>query len=155
MRLLSDATEYGLRAVIWLSNQPGGPHKLQMIAEATRAAPGYLIKVLQALAKGGILTAHRGTTGGYVLSRDPESLTVLEVVSAIDPIDRIRACPLGLPDHAVSLCPLHQQIDQSLAAIERDFARTTIAELGRGSSLAGDACRALVTAGRCAGGCER
>src|SRR5690606_24626607 len=53
MKLLNDATEYGLRAVVWLSNQPREPHKVQAIAEATDAARGYLIKGLRALAKAG------------------------------------------------------------------------------------------------------
>lgn len=153
MKLLSEATEYGLRAIVWLSNQPREPHKVQAIAEATDAAPGYLIKVLQALAKAGIVSAHRGTTGGYALSRDPESLTALEVVSAIDPIERIRSCPLRLAAHASGLCPLHQRIDSSLAAIEQDFARTTIAELA--FRLSPDqACEALSPAAGCASACD-
>lgn len=153
MKLLSDATEYGLRAIVWLSNQPREPHKVQTIAEATDAAPGYLIKVLQALAKAGIVSAHRGTTGGYALSRDPESLTALEVVSAIDPIERIRSCPLGLAAHASGLCPLHQRVDDSLASIERNFARTTIAELAYRPSP-DQACAALSPAAGCASACD-
>ncbi len=155
MRMLSDATEYGLRAIVWLANQPVGPHKLQTIAEATGAAPGYLIKVLQALAKAGIVSAHRGTAGGYALSRDPLSLSVLEVISAIDPIERIRSCPLGLPRHAAALCPLHRRIDDSLATIERDFARTTITELSQGSPRPEPVCTLLAAGGRCAGACDR
>ncbi|MBX3323113.1 MAG: Rrf2 family transcriptional regulator [Phycisphaeraceae bacterium] len=149
MKLLSDATEYGLRAIVWLSNQPREPHKVQTIAEATDAASGYLIKVLQTLAKAGIVSAHRGTTGGYAMARDPETLTVLEVISAIDPIERIRACPLGLPAHASSLCPLHRRIDDSLASIERDFARTTIAELAIDRSSSDRVCTALSLSAPC------
>lgn len=154
MRLFSDATEYGLRAIVWLANQPEGPHKTQAIAEATGSAPGYLIKVLQALAKADIVTAHRGTRGGYALDRDPRSLSVLEVVSAIDPIERIESCPLGLPDHALSLCPLHRRIDDSLASIERDFARTTIAQLAQDSAPAGPVCGALASGKCCGEGCD-
>lgn len=152
MKLLSDATEYALRAIVWLSNQPRQPHTVQTIAEATDATPGYLIKVLQSLAKAGIVSAHRGTTGGYALSRDPESLAVLEVVSAIDPIERIRSCPLRLEAHASGLCPLHQRIDDSLASIEQDFARTTIAELATRPSP-DRACTALSSAASCASAC--
>jgi Rrf2 family protein len=155
MKLLSDATEYGLRSVVWLSSQPRQPCKLQAIAEATKAAPGYLIKVLQSLAKAGIVNAYRGTSGGYELARDPETLTALDVISAIDPIERIRACPLGRPDHAVSLCPLHQRIDESLAALEQDFAGTTIAELSRQPSAAAQVCDVLSPNGSCAEGCGR
>lgn len=154
MKLLSDAAEYGLRAVVWLSNQPREPHKLQTIAEATGSAPGYLIKVLQGLAKVGVVSTHRGTTGGYALRRDPGTLTVLEVVTAIDPIERIRSCPLGLSDHAIALCPLHRRIDDSLATIERDLARTTIEELAREPVSVAQACNVLTSSERCLGRCD-
>lgn len=150
MKLLNDATEYGLRAIVWLSNQPREPHKVQAIAEATGAAPGYLIKVLQALSKAGVVSAHRGTTGGYALNRDPESLTALEVVSAIDPIERIQSCPLRLAAHANGLCPLHQRIDDSMASIERDLAQTTIAELAFHQPPSDQACTVLTTSSVCA-----
>ncbi len=143
MRLFNDATEYALRATVWLAHQPPGPYKHQTIADATRAAPGYLIKVLQALAKAGIVSAQRGSAGGFTLDRDPGTLSVLEVISAIDPIERIRSCPLDLPEHAASLCPLHQRMDESLASLERDFARTTIAELAQHGAFPTNVCNAL------------
>src|SRR5690606_17155548 len=96
MKLLSEAAEYGLRAVVWLAQRPGGYWKVREIAKGTRAAPGYLVKVLQGLARAGILSAQRGSQGGFRLERDPAGLTALEVINAIDPIERIRACPLGL-----------------------------------------------------------
>ena len=129
LKLFSDATEYGLRAVIWLAEQPPGTYKLIVIANATKAAPGYLIKVLQALARVGIVTAQRGTLGGFALARDPDGLTVLDVVAAIDPIERIRVCPLGVRAHGKKLCPMHRSIDEALAALEREFGQLTIRSL--------------------------
>ena len=90
MKLLSDASEYALRAVVWLAQRPGLPQKTREIAEGTHAAPGYLVKVLQSLAKAGILSAQRGSHGGFSLERDPRDLSVLDVIEAVDPIERIR-----------------------------------------------------------------
>lgn len=132
MRLLSDAAEYGLRAVVWLAEQPPGVYRLRAIADATKATPGYLIKVLQTLARAGIVTAHRGASGGFALARDASATTVLEVVAAIDPIERIRTCPLGLQVHGRELCPMHHSIDDAMAMLEHAFGRLTIgALLGR------------------------
>ncbi len=131
MRLFSDATEYGLRAIVWLAQQPPGAYKLQAIADATRAAPGYMIKVLQTLAKAGIVTAHRGTLGGFALARDPDTLSMLDIVAAIDPIERIRKCPLGIEAHGCELCPMHRSIDDALAGVERCFGRLTVSALLR------------------------
>ena len=129
MRLLSDASEYALRAVVWLAQEASEPKKVRDIAEATHAAPGYLVKVLQALAKAGILSAQRGTRGGFALIRDPAQLSVLEVISAVDPVERIQRCPLHLESHAERLCPMHQRIDQALATVEAVFRDSTIADL--------------------------
>lgn len=129
MKLLSDATEYGLRAVVWLAQRPGQPQKVREIAEGTHAAAGYLVKVLQSLAKAGILSAKRGSLGGFELQRDPATLSVLDVINAVDPIERIHTCPLGLTAHGVHLCPMHRQIDDALASIEASFAKTTIRDL--------------------------
>ena len=145
MRLLSDATEYGLRAVVWLAQRPGQAQKVRQIAEGTRAAPGYLIKVLQALAKAGILSAQRGSTGGFRLERNPADMSVLEVINAIDPIERIRTCPLGLESHGACLCPMHRRIDDAMAFIEQSFGESTIEDLLNEPSRSVALCDALAT----------
>jgi len=129
MKLLSDASEYGLRAVVWLAQRPGQAQKVREIAEGTRSAPGYLVKVLQALNKAGILSAQRGSHGGFRLERDPAALSVLEVINAIDRIERIRTCPLGLEAHGECLCPMHKRIDDAMAWIEQSFGESTIEDL--------------------------
>jgi len=143
MKLLSDATEYGLRAVVWLAQHPGEAQKVREIAEGTHATPGYLIKVLQALARVGILSAQRGSHGGFTLERDPATLSVLEVVNAIDPIERIHTCPLGLESHGECLCPMHKRIDDAIAAIEQSFGESTIADLLSEPTTSHPLCEAL------------
>ena len=91
--------------------------------------PAYLVKVLQALAKAGIVTSHRGAGGGVSLAHKPDELTILDIVSATDPIQRIRSCPLDLATHGVKLCPLHRRLDAALAQVESAFRNTTLAEV--------------------------
>ena len=143
MKLLSDAAEYGLRAMVWLAQHPGQTQKVREIAEGTQATQGYLIKVLQALVKAGILSAQRGSSGGFRLERDPSKLSVIEVIDAIDPIERIHTCPLGLKSHGKALCPLHRRIDDALAMIERSFGESTIIDLLRDPATSHPRCEAL------------
>jgi Rrf2 family protein len=148
MKLLSDACEYALRAVVWLAQQPRDYFTVGQIAEATCAAPGYLVKVLQALAKAGILAARRGSQGGFQFTRNAAELTVLEVIRAVDPLQRIEVCPLGKASHDKALCPLHRRIDQAIAAIEQSFAQVTIQDLITETAQTQGVCRALI------GGCS-
>jgi Rrf2 family transcriptional regulator, nitric oxide-sensitive transcriptional repressor len=63
------------------------------------------------------------------LAKPPAELTILEVVNAVEPIQRIKTCPLGLKSHGVRLCPLHRRMDDALASVEAVFGGTTLAEI--------------------------
>src|SRR5262249_9760890 len=86
-------------------------------------------KVLQGLHEAEIVDLKRGIGGGVSLAKPATRLTILDVVNAVEPIRRIRECPLGLKTHGVNLCPLHKRLDQALATVEDAFRRTTLAEL--------------------------
>lgn len=128
---VSQTAEYALRAVVWLAQNPGVPQTTQQLAAGTHVSVSYLPKVLQPLGRAGILTSQRGINGGYSLAIDPEDLSVLEIISCVDPIQRITRCPLRLQTHTGGLCPLHRLLDDAIADIERRFSETTIAALLR------------------------
>src|SRR5690606_6372703 len=98
-------------------------------AETTKVPLGYLAKILQGLARNGLVLSQRGLYGGFTLLRSPSDVTLYDVVQATDPITRIETCPLGLPNHGTDLCPLHRRLDSAAQAIEIAFRRTTIASL--------------------------
>jgi Rrf2 family protein len=99
------------------------------IAQSTKVPMAYLSKVLQTLSRGGIVQSQRGLGGGFTLAQDADSLTVLEVVDAVDPIHRVKPCPVGHADHGDSLCPLHKYIDETIALVENAFAQATVKDL--------------------------
>ena len=75
-----------------------------------------------------MLRSQSGPGGGYALAAEPERITILDVINAVAPLERIRACPLGLPAHR-QLCPLNAELDRAYAATEAAFAKETIAQL--------------------------
>ncbi len=127
--MISQTAEYALRAVVWLAANPEKPLTAQQIAEATRVPAGYLAKVLQGLSRAGLLHSQRGLGGGFTLARSPSSLTMWEVVQSVDPLKRIHECPLGFEAHRDTLCPLHRQLDEAIANIERSFSSCRISKL--------------------------
>ena len=126
--MFSQTAEYALRAVVYLASQGGAAQTTQQIAEATRVPAGYLAKVMQGLSRAGLVYSQRGLHGGFTLSRPADALTVLDVVRAVDPLRRIRSCPLGIKGH-VNLCPLHRRLDNAMALVEKALQDSTIAEL--------------------------
>jgi Rrf2 family protein len=127
--MFSQTVEYALRAVVHLADHAPSPRTTDQIAAATRVPKAYLSKVLQGLCHTGIVQSKRGLGGGMVLTKAPSELTILEVINAVEPIGRIRECPLGLAAHGVRLCPLHKRLDNALATVEDAFRQTTLAEI--------------------------
>jgi Rrf2 family protein len=127
--VFSQTVEYSLRAVCYLASQAPAACTTDDVANATKVPRAYLSKVLQSLVRGGVVHSQRGLGGGMTLTKEPKDLTILEVVSAVEPIQRIKSCPLGLTSHGIRLCPLHRRLDNALAMVEKAFAGTTLAEV--------------------------
>ena len=128
--MFSQTAEYALRAVVWLAeHRDEGPVGNKRIAEDTHVPASYLSKILHDLASAGFLSSRRGVGGGFRLIIDPDALSLLEVVNAVDPLKRIRTC-----DHADDLpfgqlCPLHRRLDEAIGQVEQTLRQTKISEL--------------------------
>jgi Rrf2 family protein len=127
--MISQTAEYALRAIVYLAEQEGSPRTTAQIAEATQVPAGYLAKVMQSLGRAQLVNSQRGLNGGFTLIHDPQVLSVLVVINAVDPIRRYPECPLGIPSHGRRLCPLHYRLDEAAAMVEKSFAATMVAEL--------------------------
>jgi Rrf2 family protein len=115
--------------VVTLATGSADPRTAQDIARESKVPLDYLSKVLNSLSRAGIVSGQRGRGGGFQSVRPASELTVLEVVTAVDPLKRIRTCPLGLKAHGQNLCPLHRKLDDAIQSVEEAFAGTTIQSL--------------------------
>jgi Rrf2 family protein len=84
---------------------------------------------MQELVRVGLVSSRRGLHGGFELARSPKDLTIWDIVEAVEPLQRIRKCPLGISAHSGGLCPLHRRLDDAMELVERSFRATTLAEL--------------------------
>src|SRR4051812_11265133 len=93
MLRLSKKADYALIAMKHLALRPD-----QAAASAREIAEQYdipvelMAKVLQRLAREGILASHQGTRGGYHLSRSPSAISVADVIQAVDGPLTVTAC---------------------------------------------------------------
>ncbi len=96
MLRLTKKADYGLMALKYLAEHPQ-PAALSAkdIAEAYHIPPQLLAKILQRLAKVGLVRSTAGMNGGYALQKDAYSITVFEVVRAIDGPLFLTACTSG------------------------------------------------------------
>jgi len=89
MLRLTKKADYGLMALKYLAEQAAGPdgsraQSAKDIADAYHIPHQLLAKILQTLAKAGLLVSHAGTNGGYELARPADKITAFEIVRAID-----------------------------------------------------------------------
>jgi Rrf2 family transcriptional regulator, nitric oxide-sensitive transcriptional repressor len=131
--MLPKTAEYALRAAVWLARAPEQTESADSLAERTQVPRRYLHKVLQDLVRAELVRSQSGPGGGYALAKTPAKITILDVVNAVAPLERIRHCPLGLPSHT-RLCPLHKELDAVYAATEKALSKVTLAQLLRSTS---------------------
>jgi len=141
MLRLTKKADYGLMALKYLAEQSAGavpaPASAKDIADAYHIPPQLLAKILQTLAKAGLLVSHAGTNGGYALSRPATDISAFEVIRAIDGPLFITSCitihgTCDLAGHCTIKEPLRKvndSIKDLLSAIRiSDLAEATDAE---------------------------
>lgn len=84
---ISQKLEYACRAVAQLAKHHDGRTltRLEELAQREAVSGNFLVQILNDLRRGGIIESRRGKSGGYLLSRAPETITLRQVVTAVDP----------------------------------------------------------------------
>jgi Rrf2 family protein len=127
--MLTQTVDYALRATVCLAAAHPRPQTRTQLVELTKAPSAYLAKIMTSLARAGLVHTQRGLHGGFTLLRKPTEIALLDVVNAVEPIQRITTCPLKLSSHVGQLCPLHHRLDLALAHLEGAFAGVTLADI--------------------------
>ena len=84
---------YGLRAVLQIAeNHGGGPVPISAISESQEISGKYLEQVVGTLRRSGLIQSRKGVRGGYTLARDPQQITLWEIISALDPHTTLVDC---------------------------------------------------------------
>ena len=92
---ISEAATLALHTLALLSSRPGEILSTHKIATRLDASEAHLAKVLQRLARMGLVRSIRGARGGFILGQDPEEITLLEAYEAIDGPLRPSTCLMG------------------------------------------------------------
>lgn len=131
--VLSRSTEYAIRALTFLAQQP--PGKLagaREISEAEGIPIPYLWKILQMLARRKLIRSFKGIHGGYELALPPAQVALHSIVVATDGVDFSGQCVLGLPECSdAHPCPLHETWKDVRSRLAAMFEQTTLADLAR------------------------
>jgi Rrf2 family protein len=133
MLKLTKKADYGLIALKHLALRPSGESaSAKEIADTYGIPVALLSKILQKLSRDGFLRSEHGTNGGYRLARDPNAITTLDVIRAIDGPIILTAC---FTDHGEcshsDKCNVREPLRRVHEGILRLLGSITIADICR------------------------
>lgn len=132
--MFTTTTQYALRALVVMSSLPHGDVILGRDLSAKSGVPAnYLSKILLDLKRAGIVSAVRGTGGGYRMSRAADEVKLVEVVSLFDPPRANPGCLLASQGECSdnNPCAAHERWCQVRATYESFLESTTVAEFAK------------------------
>jgi len=128
---VSSKSRYAVRALVELALRTGGdmrPVRVAVLAGERDLPAQFLEQLFGSLRRDGLLSSHRGAGGGFAFARRPESVSVLDVVEALDGPVSVAACTSGHCDLEDS-CGPSVVWQEAEAAFEGVLAGTSIADL--------------------------
>ncbi|MBI5093786.1 MAG: Rrf2 family transcriptional regulator [Candidatus Hydrogenedentes bacterium] len=135
--MVSKTAVHALRAMVVLAGLPKGVYLgAGAIAKQAGAPQNYLGKLLQTLAREGLVISQKGLGGGFRLARDIHEISLFDVVDPIDQLSRWSGCFLGQARcDGKAPCALHFQWLPLREAYLKLLSETTVADLAETPEL--------------------
>lgn len=131
--IYSRSAEYAIRAFVHLAQVPDGKYSMVKNIAAEEEIPShFLAKILQQLARKGLLRSSKGPTGGFRLRVPPDEIRLVDIVEALDGLTEYQKCVAGLAECTDDMpCPLHDSWKAVRSRIMDYLGRNTIADLAK------------------------
>ena len=142
MAYMTVNVEYGLHCLLWLVDAGDRPRSGRDLAEFQGISPSLIIKIFGKLAKAGIVRDSEGLSGGYVLARGPEQISLLQVLDAIEERKPLFSCQEirgrcaifeGQPPSWATggVCSIHAAMLKAEKAMRDTLADCSLADIAR------------------------
>jgi Rrf2 family protein len=129
--IYSRSAEYAIRAFVHLAQVPDGRFAMvKQIAEQEEIPSHFLAKILQQLARKGLLRSSKGPTGGFSLRQAPGDISLLNIVEALDGLADYQKCASGLAEcNDDQACGMHDSWKALRSRIMEYLEHTSIADV--------------------------
>ena len=129
--MITRATDYAIRVLIYMSKKPYGELSTKKeVSEKCNIPISFLAKIVQTLSKNRIINIKKGSQGGYILSKKPEKITLLEVIELIEGRIFLNHC---IKDKEIcefySKCVIHKMWDNLTEKLRNELKSINFKEL--------------------------
>ena len=131
--MLSNTCKYALRALIYLGKYSEKDSRIgiKKISDDLQLSSPFLGKILQNLVKQKLLVSTKGPNGGFSLGKNPENITLWDIVTKVDGEEFFTNClitlePCKTHDPSKPFCPVHSQYDKLRKDISTFYKETTL-----------------------------
>ena len=126
--------DYAVRAAVELAAAKGETRRVSDIAAAQDIPPRFLENILLALRRSGLVQSRRGADGGFRLARPAESITLANVLRAVEgPLANVQGVPPDHLEYQGSATPLRDVWVAVRASLRVVLERVTLADVVSGS----------------------
>jgi Rrf2 family protein len=131
--IYSRSAEYAIRAFVHLDQVPEGKYAMVKNIAGTEEIPAhFLAKILQQLARKGLLRSSKGPTGGFALRVDAADIRLLDIVEALDGLAPYQQCASGLAECNDEMpCSMHDSWVALRSRIMDYLSKNSIADLAK------------------------
>lgn len=131
--LYSKSCEYAFRALTYLAMHKDSPFVMAKEISSSEDIPHhFLSKLLQTMAKMGVVSSFKGPTGGFALAVPPETITLYDLMERIDHANIEENCAVGLYECSDTMpCPMHELWKPVRKMVLEYLTTTTIADLAQ------------------------
>lgn len=130
--MLTKTSEYAIRSLMYIALHASEAHKIGIkeVAKELDLPMHFIGKILQDLARKGLIASVKGPHGGFYLDRPASGISIMDVVRVIDGTEVFKRCGLGMKQCSdAHPCPLHEDFKVYRDGLARVFNKRTIHDL--------------------------
>ncbi len=140
MLTLTKKTDYALIAMAFLADRPGQCCSARQIAAPYGMKLPVLMNILKTLHRRKLVGSVRGSKGGYRMAREPEQISLADLIEAVEgPIRFVHCADKDADDACIGDCPIRGPILRLHRQLSRFLETTTLADLVGGTARRGRA----------------
>ncbi len=132
MMSISSKGRYASRIMVFLASLPRGATVTKYeIADTESVSAAYVEQLMMPLRLAGLVASHRGRTGGFSLARDPETVSVAEVLKAVEGTVQVAPCSDAHACDRSATCATRDVWQKATDLLDNLFSGITLADLVR------------------------